>query len=296
MNQSVQNISIVIPCFNESQEVLIETVSTVERSIQDVVVDYEIIVVNDGSSAAYSYDLPYNPKVKLVNHSINKGYGASLKTGIKHAQFDWIGITDADGTYPNHLFDELIKKAEGMDMVVGARRWADISYTRKLPKIILTYFASFLGGVDIPDLNSGMRIFKKVLALQFWNLLPSGFSFTSTITMGALTNDHEVSFHEIDYYKRVGKSSISPIQDTIVFFTLVTRLALYFNPKKVFIPVSFVFILLAVLRGIRDYRLEGSLGGLCLILFFFSFQFFFFGLIAEIINKTRKYLIINKGF
>lgn len=81
-----------------------------------------------------------------------------------------------------------------MDMVVGARRWADISYTRKLPKILLTYFASFLGGVKIPDLNSGMRIFKKVLAIQFWNLLPAGFSFTSTITMGALTNDYEVAF------------------------------------------------------------------------------------------------------
>ncbi|WP_332913952.1 hypothetical protein [Algoriphagus boritolerans] len=79
-------------------------------------------------------------------------------------------------------------------MVVGARRWADISYTRKLPKILLTYFASFLGGVKIPDLNSGMRIFKKVLAIQFWNLLPAGFSFTSTITMGALTNDYEVAF------------------------------------------------------------------------------------------------------
>lgn len=296
MNQTVQKISIVIPCFNESQVVLIETVSTIEKSIKEHVADYEIIVVNDGSSSTYGFMLPDNPKVKLINHSINKGYGSSLKSGIKHAQFDWIGITDADGTYPNHLFHELIQKAEGMDMVVGARRWADISYTRKLPKRVLTNFASFLGGVDIPDLNSGMRIFKKVLALQFWNLLPSGFSFTSTITMGALTNDHEVAFHEIEYYKRIGKSSISPVQDTIVFFTLVTRLALYFNPKKVFVPGSFIFILLAVLRGIRDYRLEGSLGGLCLILFFFSFQFFFFGLIAEIINKTRKYLIINKGF
>jgi glycosyltransferase involved in cell wall biosynthesis len=294
MLKPLNSISIIIPCYNESVNVLNDTVKSIYVALEKEAMDFEIIVVNDGSQVQFQEDQIEFP-IRLLHHLRNKGYGAALKTGIKHAQYNWIGITDADGTYPNHLFGELIRKAHEMDMVVGARRWADISSTRKIPKRILTLFASFLGGVKIPDLNSGMRIFKKELALQFWNLLPSGFSFTSTITMGALTNDYEVSFYEIDYYKRIGKSSISPIQDTLVFFTLVTRLALYFNPKKVFIPTSFIFVLLAVLRGIRDYRLEGSLGGLCLILFFFSFQFFFFGLIAEIINKTRKYLVINKG-
>lgn len=255
---------------------------------------FEIIVVNDGSKFSFEQNQIHVP-VKLLHHGTNKGYGASLKTGIKHAQFDWIGITDADGTYPNHFFGELIDRAEGMDMVIGARKWADISWTRKIPKKILTSFASFLSGQEIPDLNSGMRIFKKELAVQFWNLLPKGFSFTSTITLGALTNDYEVAFYEINYFKRIGKSSISPINDTLVFFTLVTRLALYFNPKKVFVPMSLVFMLLAILRGIRDYQQVGSLGGLCLILFFFSFQFFFFGLIAEIINKTRRFIVGNKN-
>jgi glycosyltransferase involved in cell wall biosynthesis len=291
--KKIDSISIIIPCYNESIEVLNHTVHVIHETLKKKGVNFEIIVVNDGSTQEI-LESDLKGSVNVVTHSTNKGYGSSLKTGIKNAQFDWIGITDADGTYPNHLFGELIDRAEGMDMVIGARRWADISWTRKIPKKILTSFASFLSGVDIPDLNSGMRIFKKDLALQFWNLLPKGFSFTSTITIGALTNDNEVSFYEIEYYKRIGKSSISPIQDTIVFFTLVTRLALYFNPKKVFIPASFVFMLLAILRGIRDYRLEGSLGGLCLILFFFSFQFFFFGLIAEIINKTRRFLVFNR--
>lgn len=275
-------------------DVLNSTVSVIYETLEKKGVTFEIIVVNDGSRETPVESQILNP-VKLVHHPTNKGYGSALKTGIKHAQYEWIGITDADGTYPNQLFGELIDRAEGMDMVIGARRWADISWTRKFPKRLLTYFASFLSGQHIPDLNSGMRIFKKDLAIQFWNLFPKGFSFTSTITMGALTNDYEVSFFEIEYFKRVGKSSISPIQDTIVFFTLATRLALYFKPKKVFVPMSLVFMILAILRGIRDYHLVGSLGGLCLILFFFSFQFFFFGLIAEIINKTRRFIVGNKN-
>ncbi|WP_338224278.1 glycosyltransferase family 2 protein [Algoriphagus confluentis] len=289
-----QAISIIVPCYNESMDVLNHTVSVIHETLEKKGIAFEIIVVNDGSKETPDKSQIHIP-VQLIHHPVNKGYGASLKTGIKHARYDWIGITDADGTYPNHLFGELIDKAAGMDMVIGARKWADISWSRKIPKRILTSFASFLSGQKIPDLNSGMRIFKKELAVQFWNLLPKGFSFTSTITLGALTNDHEVAFYEINYFKRIGKSSISPINDTIVFFTLVTRLALYFNPKKVFVPMSMVFMVLAILRGIRDYQLVGSLGGLCLILFFFSFQFFFFGLIAEIINKTRRFLVVNKN-
>jgi len=125
--------------------------------------------------------------------------------------------------------------------------------------------------------------------------LPSGFSFTSTITMGALNNNYAVEFYPIDYFKRVGSSSINPIKDTARFFLLVTRLALYFNPKKIFIPISLLLGFIGILRGIRDYNLVGSLGGLCLILLFLSSQFFFFGLLAEIINKTRKYLVFNKN-
>ena len=289
-----KKIAAVIPCYNEAIEVLNETVSVIHKTLESKGVSFEIIVVNDGSKKSIKESSIHTP-IKLLHHQTNKGYGSSLKTGIKNAQYDWIGITDADGTYPNHLFDELIDQSEGMDMVIGARKWADISWTRKIPKRLLTSFASFLSNQNIPDLNSGMRIFKKELAVQFWNLLPKGFSFTSTITMGALTNDHEVAFYEINYFKRIGKSSISPIQDTIVFFTLATRLALYFNPKKVFVPMSLVFMLFAILRGVRDYYLVGSLGGLCLILFFFSFQFFFFGLIAEIINKTRRFIVGNKN-
>lgn len=289
-----KDITFIIPCYNEHEQVLTETVRGLKASLQKTGIDnYEIIIVNDGSEI-FEYLPEPEEFVKVLHHNNNRGYGASLKTGIKHAEYEWIGITDADGTYPNETFDELIQFIPKYDMVIGARQWRDISLVRRFPKRILTFFAGFLSGEPIPDLNSGMRIFRKDLARKFWHLYPDGFSFTSTITMASITNDYKIKFHDIGYSKRIGQSSIQPVKDTIRFFSLVTRLALYFNPKKFFIPLSFVLAILALLRGGRDYLTEESLGGVSLLLFFMAFQVFFFGLLAEIINKTRLYLSTHK--
>lgn len=290
-----KEITFIIPCYNEHEDVLTETVQGLKVSLQNTAIDrYEIIIVNDGSDE-FNYVPEPEEFIKVLHHPVNRGYGASLKTGIKQAEHEWIAITDADGTYPNESFDELIQFIPKYDMVIGARQWKDISLIRRFPKRILTFFAGFLSGVPIPDLNSGMRVFRKDLAKKFWHLYPDGFSFTSTITMASITNDYKLKFHDIGYSKRIGQSTIHPVKDTLRFFSLVTRLALYFNPKKFFIPLSLVLAILALLRGGRDYVVEGSLGGVTLLLFFMAFQVFFFGLLAEIINKTRLFLSAQKN-
>jgi glycosyltransferase involved in cell wall biosynthesis len=281
----MKGISIIIPCFNEEMDVLVETIEQINSAFEKIHNwEIEIIIVNDGSSKNYS-ELIFNNKVSIIDHQENMGYGASLKTGIIRAKHEYIGIIDADGTYPVKDFEGLVKHLEKYDMVIGARRWKHISWIRLLPKFVLTRFASFLADFNIIDLNSGMRVFKKKYCLEFWKLYPNGFSFTSTITMAFLTNGYQVKFSPIEYYKRIGKSSIHPIKDTIGFFSLVARLTLYFNPLRFFIPLSLVFIVLAIVRGLRDYFQEGAFGGLTLVLFFMGFQVFFFGLLAEIINK-----------
>lgn len=287
----IDSISIIIPVYNEDEIIVKNTVMEVIKSLSKIQI--QLIIVNDGSKH-FNIEFPNDDRILIIHHSVNKGYGSALKTGIRNAKFNWIGITDADSTYPNDKFHELLSNSEGYDMVIGTRSWNDISWVRKAPKKILTIFSNFLSGVEIPDLNSGMRVFKKDLAFSFWHLFPNGFSFTSTLTIGAVTNDYNVKFHPIDYYKRVGNSSINPIKDTIRFFTLVTRLSLYFNPKKFFVPLSIGFLIIGFARGLRDYLIEGQFGGLTLILVFTAFQIFFFGLLAEIINKTRKYLSSEK--
>src|SRR5690625_7989463 len=106
-------------------------------------------------------------------------------------------------------------------MVIGARRWRDISAIRKGPKKLLTFFAGFLSDENIPDLYSGMRIFRKETAFKFWHLFPNGFSFTSTLTMACITHHYYFRFHEIDYYVMVDYYTIYSIKNSVRLFTLV---------------------------------------------------------------------------
>ena len=278
------DISIIIPCYNETPSVLEETIRQVHQSLTKAnLPSYEILVINDGSTK-YEYSTR-EKNTRLIHHEIKKGYGASLKTGLRESKYKWIGITDADGTYPNEDFDKLIQASHNVDMVIGARDRNGIPKLRRFPKWVLRTFASYLSNENIIDLNSGMRIFKKSMALEFYKLYPNGFSFTSTITMAAFTNGYEVKYFPINYRERSGSSHIHPIKDTVRFFSLVTRLSLYFNPLRFFLPLTLVFLVAAVLRGLRDYALQQSFGGLTLILFFMAFQTLFFGLLAEIMSK-----------
>lgn len=280
--------SFVIPCYNEKPEVLNDTVTrlkTVLNAIPDF--NYEIIVVDDGSTKQ-KYQEFSDRSIKLISHPHNRGYGASLMTGIFASAYEWIGIIDSDGTYPVEYFSEFIKHTGNYDMIVGKRDWGDIQPVRRAPKYLLQKVASFIADYDIPDLNSGMRLFKKSIVQRYIKLFPQRFSFTTTITMICLTNFYRVKFIDIPYYKRVGgASSISPIKDTVRFFSLVFRLGLYFKPLRFFVPLSAVTLTLAIARGIRDVFIADHIGGLSLVLFFMAFQIFFFGLIAEIINKKQ---------
>jgi hypothetical protein len=170
-------------------------------------------------------------------------------------------------------------------MIVGARSWADISWLRRIPKRCLTWLASFLADYPIPDLNSGMRVFHREIYDEYRRIYPDRFSFSSTLTMVSLTGGFETCFVKIDYNERSGGSSIDPLKDPIRFWYQLLRLSLYFRPLRFFVPLSGVIGVVAVLRGLRDLAINDHFGGLTLVLFFMAFQVFFFGLIAEIINK-----------
>jgi glycosyltransferase involved in cell wall biosynthesis len=278
-------VSFIIPCYNEAPKTVLDTITMLTTTMAGFPqARYEIFVVNDGMSQE---NLPsfQTPAASWIHHNVNKGYGASLMSGINRSHFDWIGILDADGTYPADHFNRFVEFAKEYDMIVGKRNLTDIEPLKRLPKYALQLVASFIADYKIPDLNSGMRLFKKNIVFKYIKLFPRRFSFTTTLTMICITNFYKVKFIDIPYYKRVGKSRIRPINDTVRFFSLIMRLALYFKPLRFFVPLSGFVFLLAVARGIRDVLEVNHFGGLALVLFFMAFQIFFFGLIAEIISK-----------
>ena len=146
--------------------------------------------------------------------------------------------------------------------------------------------ADFLTETHIPDLNSGFRIFDKKVAKKFFNILPSSFSFTSTLTMALLTNGYSIKYVPTGYKRRKGKSKIRPIRDTVNFFSLVVRTALYFDPLKIFIPLSLSMISLSLLKMVLiDILLIQNMTDSTLFLFLAGIQIGMLGLLADLIDK-----------
>jgi len=281
--------SLVVPAYNE-EGAIAGTIDELHGCLGEAGLEYEIIVVNDGSSDRTGGLLRDRDDVRLVEHHRNQGYGAALKSGIRHAKYEWIVITDADGTYPNERIPELVRLAKDCDMVVGARIGANVKYPtiRKIPKWFLVRFAEWMSGRHIPDLNSGMRVFRRSVAERFLNILPDTFSFTTTITLATLTNRYRVRYEPIDYHARIGRSKIKPIQDTLRFVQLILRTGMYFAPLRLFLPVAGVFFLGFCATLFQDVFIRHDLTERTLILFVTAAQLAMFALLADMIDKRGR--------
>ena len=287
------NYSVIIPAYNEDTCIrgLLKELGEVLKSENQIC---EIIVVNDCSKDTTRYEVINSGiEVELIDHPVNMGYGASLKSGIQRARTDYIVIIDADGTYPVKMIPELAyaAKENKIDMVVGARSQMDINIPilRKPAKWFINKLANALSGIEIPDLNSGLRVMKKSVLQRYLQLLPNGFSFTSTITLLLLSNGHTVEYIPIEYFKRQGKSKIRPIQDTLNFIQLILRITLYFNPLKIFIPLSIIlfFLSLIILFGswiIFGKPMDVSFG----VVLMTSIFVLAIGMLADLIDKRLK--------
>ncbi|MBI4873602.1 MAG: flippase-like domain-containing protein [Acidobacteria bacterium] len=239
----------VIPAFNEEAAIAAQ-IQDIHAVLRETGRPYEIIVVDDGSTDRTAA-CAAGCQVRLIRRDRNYGYGAALKAGIAETAFDWILITDADGTYPAEFIPDLLERLPDADMVVGARTGKDVHVplARRPAKWFLRLYAGLLAGQSIPDLNSGMRLMRKSAVETFSHLLPSGFSFTSTITLALISNGYRVGYVPIDYRRRVGRSKIRPA-DFFRFLALVTRLMFLFNPLRLLAPVAMGLLLL----GILDFR------------------------------------------
>ena len=286
------NISIIVPTFNE-EESIADVIGTIETAMRAYEIAHEIIVVDDGSTDK-TLEIVRSKGVKIVRHDQNKGYGAALKSGIAKANYDLIAITDADGTYPASDIPILSKHIndDGYDyaMVVGSRTGdhVKIPFLRKPAKWFLGQLANYLSESRIPDLNSGLRVFKRELVERFYDLLPDGFSFTTTITIAALTNGYQVKYVPINYYQRRGQSSIKPLRDFLGFVSLLVRLIVYFKPLNFFLPASLALLVVGLSKALIDFFHQNYFGVGSAIVILTAIQIGFLGLLADLILKRTK--------
>lgn len=285
----MENLSIVIPVFNEERG-LPETISFFKNLVRDNP-KVEVIFVDDASTdrSAEILGASQGPGIKIIRHKKNKGYGASLKTGLGRVKYDYFCITDADGSYPNEKIPSLFERllSEEAAMVVGQRtgKALDPGMFRKISKFALRKLAEHLSREAIADFNSGLRIAQTSLVLKAQGYLPDGFSFTTTLTLYMLSTSQSILYVPIDYHKRKGSSKIRPIRDTLNFIQLIIRTIMFFNPLRVFLPLSLFFIVLSFLVLLISYVLGRVMDITTIVLFVTGIQLLALGLLADLIDK-----------
>lgn len=287
----MNTLSVIVPIYNELQ--------SLEKFLPGLA-DYcqthswSLILVNDGStdgSKDYLQKFINYGHIIILNHKLNKGYGAALKTGFTACQTEYVITFDADGQHEVTDIDNLLSviTSNDADLVVGSRKGARAgSYYRGIGKGFIRILAKILMTVPIYDLNSGMKIYRTELAKKYLYLLPDTMAFSDIITLVFINNRDLVIEEPISVKPRThGKSAIS-LQTAFQTVMEVIHIVILFNPMKIFLPLSLLCFLIALFwglplvfagRGVSMGSLLGIVSGLLL---------FLLGLIAEQLSLIRR--------
>jgi glycosyltransferase involved in cell wall biosynthesis len=254
VSQAVVDVSVVLPVYNEVGH-LAQEVKRIRSALEASGRTFEIIVVDDGSDDGSGEALEELEGIRLIRFTINRGSGSARKAGTRAAAGRVVVWTDCDLTYPNEDIPRLVDALdEGWDQVVGARtsEQGTLRALRVPAKWLIRKLASYLTDTRIPDLNSGLRVFRREVALQFLYLLPAGFSCVTTITMSFLANGYSVRYLPIDYFPRAGRSKFHWWSDTRRYLLQVVRMVLMYNPLRVFGPAGVALVLLGMGKVVYD--------------------------------------------
>ena len=254
------HVTVVLPCYNEESHVRME-IERICAAMDASGYGYELLAVDDASTdgtleVLRKAELDF-PHMKVVPFRRNSGSGTVRRIGSQIARGEIVVWTDADMSYPNDRIPELVRMLDedpAIDQVVGARKTEEGTYKflRVPAKWLIRKIAEWLTESRIPDLNSGLRAFRKDVATPYLRLLPAGFSCVTTITVAFLSNQHEILYVPIDYAKRAGTSKFKFVKDAYRYILQVLRMVMYFNPLKALMPLALTLVTIGVVKGVYD--------------------------------------------
>jgi glycosyltransferase involved in cell wall biosynthesis len=291
------DVTVVLPCYNEQDHVLKE-LSRITAAMDASPYSYELLVIDDKStddtlSVLHDAQSSY-PRMRLMAFGRNGGSGTARRIGTSAARGRIVVWTDADMTYPNERIPEFVQyliEHAHVDQVVGARTSEQGTYKflRVPAKWTIRKIAETLAGTSIPDLNSGLRAFRRDVSLPYLRLLPPGFSCVTTITMSFLSNQHGVEYLPIDYAKREGTSKFHFVRDAYRYILQVLRMVMYFNPIKVLMPVAiFLFGVGAVKALVDVIRYQFRITTNAMLLIVTGLIIASMALLADLIVRSRS--------
>jgi len=278
-----KNVSVIIPAFNEA-----ENLGLVIRQIADLYPDFEIIVVNDGSTDETASAARASGAI-VYSHPYNIGNGAAIKSGIRIASGDILVLMDGDGQHDPKDIEGMLSHLPEYDMVVGARgKEHHASWGRALGNRIYNRFASYVAKFQVDDLTSGFRAIKAELARNLLYLLPNTYSYPTTITLGVLRSGRSVKYVAIHAEARKkGKSNIKPIRDGVRFFMIIIKICALYSPLRIFLPVSAFLFCTGFFYYLYTYVASGRFTNMSALLFTTSIIVFMMGLVSEQICQMR---------
>lgn len=278
--------SVIIPAFNEETAIGALLARMAELGITE---KHEVIVVDDGSTDRTA-DIVSQFPVRLIRHEANKGYGASLKTGIRNATGNKVMMLDSDGQHDPVYLEEIAKLLREYDMAIGERTADSFQVkNRRGGKRIIRMVGEYLVEQKLPDFNSGLRGFDRSLIQSMLHLMPNGFSFSTTSTLAFLKEGYSIGRFPVKVNSRKGRaSSVKFLKDGTKTLLLLFRIIMLFNPLKVFFPASAIISMIAVAWGVHGYLVFGRFSNSAIILITLGMFLFFFGLLADQIALLNR--------
>jgi glycosyltransferase involved in cell wall biosynthesis len=275
-------VSVVIPAMNEE-----DAIGGVVSQLRHAAVWHEVLVIDDGSTDATGMRAA-EQGARVIRHPYNKGNGAAVKTGIRHAAGDFVLIIDADGQHAPADALRLVARLGEYDLVVGARGMAtQATAARRGGNVLLNWLASYLTGRQIPDLTSGFRCARRACLREFLHLLPNGFSTPTTTTLAFIKAGYNVTFEPIDARRRHGRSKIRFARDGAKFFLILLKIITIFSPLRIFVPISAATFAIGAVYGISNALVYGRFPNGAVLLVLFAAIVFLVGLVSEQISTLR---------
>ena len=202
----MNDLSVVIPAYKEKPEFLEETYKHLTG------LGAEVIIVDDGNHI--DLECPH------IWNVVNMGYGYSIKKGIQKATRPYVLTMDADGQHTTEDAEKLylvFKLIKDCSMLVGTRWNLNEKALRWIGRKAINFLGSLWARHYLVDLNSGMRVFRRSVALGYAPILCDTFSYTTSLTMCMVTDNYKVAYLPIDVRERnAGKSRVKLIRDGIV--------------------------------------------------------------------------------
>jgi len=231
----VENISIVIPCYNEQEAIPTVIPRTIEclRSLKESaqISSFELIVVNDKSTDNSVKLLENFDEVKLIHtNGTGRGYGKALKEGFEQAQGSWIGFFDVDNSYRPEdipLFVSEIGKGE-YDFIMGQRHLNEkgMSFTRGLGNWTYVVLAKLFYRSYLDDVCSGYRFFHRRHLNNVTTIPDNGLDFSIHLTLKMISQKISIKPIPIQYDPRIGESKLSVFSDGWAFLKVLISMKL----------------------------------------------------------------------